>query len=101
MDWKPIETAPKDGTTILLYCPQGDGNPGSTFRVTVGDWCEDYGSVTEYRDLEGRWIGQDESEGFIGWLSWDGGFSEDTMMPTHWMPLPPPPSGRAALRERE
>jgi len=92
LEWKPIETAPRDGSDIILYCPQGDGNPGSTYRVTVGRWEEDYGGVQEFRDIDGNWIGQKEDEGFVGWLSWDGGFSEDTMMPTHWMPLPEPPT---------
>ncbi|MCA0276314.1 MAG: hypothetical protein LCH86_09935 [Proteobacteria bacterium] len=74
--WQPIETAPKDGTVVILYCPQGDGNPGSTYRVTVGNW----------------WSSQDDQEPWEGWVSWDGGFSEDTMMPTLWQPLPAPPS---------
>jgi len=90
--WRPIESAPKDGTVVLLYCPQGDGSPGSTYRVTVGNWESDPGGITEHRDLEGRYLGQDESDGWEGWMSWDGGFSEDTMMPTHWRPLPAPPA---------
>lgn len=90
--WQPIETAPKGGTAVILYCPQGDGNPGSTYRVTAGQWFSSDGGTTEYRDSEGRWIGQDDEEPWAGWVSMDGGFSEDTMMPTHWHPLPAPPS---------
>lgn len=90
--WHDIATAPKDGGSILLFCPQGDGNPGSEFRVTVGSWSVDEGGTTEHRDLDGRWIGQDDRDYWEGWISWDGGFSEDTMMPTHWMPMPKPPS---------
>jgi hypothetical protein len=81
-EWKTIDSAPKDGTTIILFCPQGDGNPGSEWRVTSGEWCDEPGCDNGYGE---------EVRGFTGWLSWDGGFSEDTMMPTHWMPLPNPP----------
>lgn len=83
--WQPIETAPKDGTEIILFCPQGDGTTGSTFRLTSGSWFIPplLGTVSDPE--------VDEQEP-PAWLSWDGGFSEETMMPTHWMPLPEPPS---------
>lgn len=62
--WQPIETAPKDGRTILVYR-------------------EDAGVVTA---LYG--YGEDETEPC--WFSTDG---EDLTpdMSTHWMPLPEPP----------
>lgn len=82
--WQPIETAPKDGTTIVLFCPQGDGTPGSTFRLTSGSWfiAPSYGTISDPE--------VDEQEP-PAWVSWDGGFSEETMMPTLWQPLPSPP----------
>jgi hypothetical protein len=80
-DWRPIETAPKDGTEILL------GAPG---RSTQGQWLEPSDKpVIKYRDgfaPEEEW---EEFEPF--WSSYDGGFTEEHP-PTHWMPLPASPS---------
>lgn len=66
--WQPIETAPMDGTEVILFYPHllNDG------FVTAGYWhraTADYESYW-YSDLV------------------NGGASP----PTHWMPLPPPPS---------
>lgn len=77
--WKPIESAPKDGTAILLT----NGKD-----VAEGHWYFEEGGTTEHRDLDGRYIDQTESDGYDGWLDWDGGMQPD---PTHWMPLPAPP----------
>jgi hypothetical protein len=72
MNWQPIETAPKDGTLVLLYFPGGcfsnDGNVCVGFWSTDGsdDWFSrecDSNSMTELGDF-----------------------------PTHWMPIPEPPS---------
>jgi hypothetical protein len=67
--WQPIETAPKDGTPILLGFP--DSHSG-----------------------EGRWMGDSSRNhwGEVGWFE----FSDDVLCdrpskPTHWQPLPPPP----------
>ena len=81
--WQPIETAPKDGTPVDLWCG------GS--RRTDCEWREP--TDREY------WVhGSDEpsdGEQTIGaeprWFSADGwpmGFGDKH---THWMPLPQPP----------
>jgi len=69
MEWMPIETAPKDGTRLLL------GWAGES--PVIGFWGRKnsrYG--VNYGDAWG-----------IGY-SWNEQFAEP---PTHWMPLPPAP----------
>jgi hypothetical protein len=77
--WQAIETAPRDGTRIIL------SKPG---MVSVGEWLHEEGGTREYRDADGRYIGQDDSDGFDGWMDWEGGYQDWT----HWMPLPTPPT---------
>jgi len=67
MGWQPIETAPKDGTDVLLA---GTG----TYDVTVGSF---------YKATKGPSVCD-------GWYYQDG---SSRIEPTHWMPLPPPPGG--------
>jgi hypothetical protein len=61
MDWQPIETAPKDGTNILLGWPT---------MVLSGYWAD-------WRSRK-------------SWVTSRGEYS-DKYAPTHWMPLPDPP----------
>ena len=69
-EWQPIETAPKDGTAILVTC-------GELFAVV--EWDE---HAASYPSNEG--VGWRDA-GDIGWAGTQG------HMPTHWMPLPQPP----------
>lgn len=70
MSWKPIESAPKDGTSIILLI---DGS------VIEGQWL-----VTGYRP-KGIWeVVTLDSHGC-------GCCSDNNSDPTHWMPLPEPP----------
>lgn len=76
-EWQPIETAPKDGSSVLLWSEAWDMSWG----VVIGSY--DAGAwVTS----EGQTADDDEDE--FG-----------SIAPTHWMPLPPPPS--PATQERE
>jgi len=66
--WKSIETAPKDGTVILVSAPT------EVYGYVIG---------TSYfvPDFEGNWISAAIS----------GGVYLNLANPTHWMPLPNPP----------
>lgn len=71
-DWQPIETAPKDGTEVLLYSPSAPRNCQPPYIVAIGSWTT---SVV----------------GDAFWpLHWAGWPNHDHP-PTHWMPLPQPP----------
>lgn len=82
MEWQPIETAPKDGKTILL----GYYNSAGRWRTLRGQWMSaDY--------IADNWEYPDDGE--PGWYE-TSVENDDTpncwrTHPNHWMPLPPPP----------
>ena len=62
-EWQPIETAPKDGTAMLVW-------------AGMRDWLDNpVPSVAWYSRLHG----------------WVGHFASGDM-PSHWQPLPAPPA---------
>ena len=69
MDWQPIETAPKDGTKVLVWSNSNVWN-----EPDVAYW--------------GR-------SNPLNQPAWAGGHCRVSHIdqPTHWMPLPPPPKG--------
>ena len=79
-EWQPIETAPKDGTRVLLYRPGG----WPSARVTVGNYSDEryHTRPRPYwtHDLERM----------------EGKVATRHRQPTHWMPLPAPPAPEAA-----
>jgi len=86
--WQPIETAPRDGTEILIAI--GSDYIGSAFYAVVAIGSDYIGSAF-YAD--------DDSDPYP-WKFFDrngikplaNGIRDDRMGPTHWMPLPAPPS---------
>jgi hypothetical protein len=69
-EWRPIETAPKDGTWIVAWCvhPYASSmtQPDEYVGPVVASWIDHNGG---------------------GW-TWHGHLGNFT----HWMPLPPPPA---------
>lgn len=72
--WMPIETAPEDGSDIIVYNPSGEGIIGEAYY-----W-------------------NDNGRGGWWWAgTYEGEHMEEPMhirnaWPTHWQPLPAPPS---------
>jgi hypothetical protein len=75
--WRPIETAPRDGTAILAWFGQRTGYASRQDVVPVS-WCGWGGGV---------------------WQNATSGHNMPNMEPTHWMPLPPPPMQKEPGRE--
>ena len=70
MEWMPIDSAPKDGTKILLLRETGP---------VVGLWKED-----KYSNKPKPYWDHDKVRLF-------GIHNARNFPPTHWQPLPPPP----------
>lgn len=74
-EWQPIETAPKDGTEIIVW----DGG-----RADMVRW-QDY----EFQNSGASWCmarGDTAHEGYVGYYG-----VHMVENPTHWMPLPDAP----------
>ena len=72
-EWQPIETAPRDGTQVLLW---GSYNQS----VCVGAW------------RRGGWDAMHEGSRVIESESDFGTDYKKCDPPSHWMPLPEPPA---------
>jgi hypothetical protein len=82
-EWQTIDTAPKTGRTLLLGYPNSLGK----WRTVRGQWMSD-----EY--IAQYWEEPDDVE--AGWFETcveaDDPPNCWRIEPTHWMPLPPPPT---------
>ena len=73
-DWQPIETAPKDGTLVLL---------ANSLQSAPGKWAQG-----NWRAMYFAPGGPDEFRAGAGLFN----------AVTHWMPMPPPPSDEALVQ---
>ena len=75
-EWKPIETAPKDGTPVLAG--RGGTYPWGIPHILA-------------------WLDGPKVKAGAGWYRVDGAhWNTRTLRPTHWMPLPSPPQKDSA-----
>jgi hypothetical protein len=75
MMWKPIETAPKDGTRVLLFFPVFGTSP----RQELGKW----ETQKHNKKPAPYWSGDCESVYGVNWYR--------AYQPTHWQPQQPQP----------
>lgn len=76
--WQPIETAPRDGTEIILGAWDEEGK---FITVANARWVENYEATKEF------------------WHDIEGSFKQEDV--THWMPLPQPPITDAEEKQNE
>lgn len=75
MEWQPIETAPRNGASVLIYMPEA-----SRQKVREASWAT-------------PWDGAPDDQCY--WMTPIGpagrGYTILPVAVTHWMPLPAPP----------
>lgn len=76
--WQDISTAPKDGWFLGIIA--GEYLPGVPFVAQTMRWSEGYQGFLDVR----RWHAYEDKDVEEGW--------EGMNNPTHWRPLPPPPT---------
>lgn len=83
MNWQPIETAPKDGTTILGY---EDGH------IRLIAWGQGWKEGCVIKPSGPCW-GISTGTELVDYTTWDDGAGKYlTAKPSHWMPLPDAPT---------
>lgn len=88
--WRPIETAPKDGTEVLAW------------REDCGEFIASYTSAESFPMTQDEIdaIGEDALFAKDWFMQWPGASRlEGSEVPTAWMPLPAPPAD--ALQQME
>jgi hypothetical protein len=75
-EWQPIDTAPKDGTEVLLMVERRAGMTGCSL---VGHYMQGGHCIEDHPPIS------------AGWYFWNGCMFDTAAKPTHWLPLPSAP----------
>jgi hypothetical protein len=94
-EWQPIETAPKDGTCVVLFVPGGVdrqfyGVPDAVKHICLGFFGS---SAAEFITRE-DWKAIDHESQIFSGSEYTGSWQEYSFVsvaPSHWQPLPEPP----------
>lgn len=80
--WQPIATAPRDGSSIIVHKNDWPGCPGG-----VAEEC-----WSGNTDVAAWWDGENGGKG--AWICYMAAIRDPDLHfePTHWMPMPKPPS---------
>ncbi|OZI23721.1 hypothetical protein CAL26_09830 [Bordetella genomosp. 9] len=81
--WRDIASAPKDGTEIIVFHPEGG---------VCAAFCPGEGFAWHCMDGMNKVIGQKSGNSIPRMTSF-------VQPPTHWQPLPPPPSAHPAEQQ--
>ncbi len=89
--WQPISSAPRDGTRVLLFWP--------SYAYSRGEAGEPWMSLGAWKtNLRIERLAEDRREGMVPSYfatndEWDDyGLALPEHHPTHWVPLPAPPT---------
>lgn len=88
MKWQPIETAPKDGTLLLLYLKEEpNGRRGYELPAEAKNWTLGFWTHRTWKSIE-----TEDTGGMGGELTgWMPDYVCLDCNPSYWIPLPRPP----------
>lgn len=89
--WLPIETAPKDGTVVILGRAEDDASV-----VTTGHWQEAEEDGVDYMGADAGFVDEHYQEFKPGRSFGSPSYRYAPTQPTAWQPLPNPPKEQSA-----